>query len=149
MKQSKSIYTNDERSPAEAEALSHRLLLKAGLIKQSTSGIYSYLPLATRVLNNISKIIREEMESIDAVEILMPALQQAELWEESGRWSAYGPELMRLKDRNGREFALGPTHEEVVTSLVRDELKSYKQLPLPYFKFNPNIEMRKGHALDY
>ena len=94
--------------------------------------VYSYLPLATRVLNNISKIIREEMESIDAVEILMPALQQAELWEESGRWSAYGPELMRLKDRNGREFALGPTHEEVVTSLVRDELKSYKQLPLLY-----------------
>ena len=89
------------------------------------------------------------MESIDAVEILMPALQQAELWEESGRWSAYGPELMRLKDRNGREFALGPTHEEVVTSLVRDELKSYKQLPLLYFKFNPNIEMRKDHALDY
>ncbi|POC76370.1 proline--tRNA ligase, partial [Vibrio vulnificus] len=90
--------------------------------------------LATRVLNNISKIIREEMEKVDAVEILMPALQQAELWEESGRWGAYGPELMRLKDRNGREFALGPTHEEVVTSLVRDELKSYKRLPLTLFQ---------------
>ena len=87
------------------------------------------------------------MESIDAVEILMPALQQAELWEESGRWGAYGPELMRLKDRNGREFALGPTHEEVVTSIVRDELKSYKQLPLTLFKYNLNFEMRNVHAL--
>ena len=103
MKQSKVFIPTREMS-SEAEALSHQLLLKAGLIKQSTSGIYSYLPLASRVLNNISKIIREEMESIDAVEILMPALQQAELWEESGRWGAYGPELMRLKDRNGREF---------------------------------------------
>ena len=108
MKQSK-VFIPTRRDVPEAEALSHQLLLKAGLIKQSTSGIYSYLPLASRVLNNISKIIREEMESIDAVEILMPALQQAELWEESGRWGAYGPELMRLKDRNGREFALGPT----------------------------------------
>ena len=108
MKQSKVFIPTRRDVPAEAEALSHQLLLKAGLIKQSTSGIYSYLPLASRVLNNISKIIREEMESIDAVEILMPALQQAELWEESGRWGAYGPELMRLKDRNGREFALGP-----------------------------------------
>lgn len=134
MKQSKVFIPTMREVPAEAEALSHRLLLKAGLIKQSTSGIYSYLPLATRVLNNISKIIREEMEKVDAVEILMPALQQAELWEESGRWGAYGPELMRLKDRNGREFALGPTHEEVVTSLVRDELKSYKRLPLTLFQ---------------
>lgn len=134
MKQSKVFIPTMREVPAEAEALSHRLLLKAGLIKQSTSGIYSYLPLATRVLNNISKIIREEMEKVDAVEILMPALQQAELWEESGRWGAYGPELMRLKDRNEREFALGPTHEEVVTSLVRDELKSYKRLPLTLFQ---------------
>ncbi|MBS6895154.1 MAG: proline--tRNA ligase, partial [Staphylococcus epidermidis] len=143
MKQSKVFIPTMREVPAEAEALSHRLLLKAGLIKQSTSGIYSYLPLATRVLNNISKIIREEMESIDAVEILMPALQQAELWEESGRWSAYGPELMRLKDRNGREFALGPTHEEVVTSLVRDELKSYKQLPLTLFQIQSKYRDEK------
>ncbi|RTX66078.1 proline--tRNA ligase [Staphylococcus saprophyticus] len=129
--------------PAGAEALSHRLLLKAGLIKQSTSGIYSYLPLAARVLNNIEAIVREEMERIDAVEILMPALQQAELWEESGRWSAYGPELMRLQDRNGREFALGPTHEEVVTSIVRDELKSYKQLPLTLFQIQSKYRDEK------
>lgn len=143
MKQSKVFIPTRRDVPAEAEALSHQLLLKAGLIKQSTSGIYSYLPLASRVLNNISKIIREEMESIDAVEILMPALQQAELWEESGRWGAYGPELMRLKDRNGREFALGPTHEEVVTSIVRDELKSYKQLPLTLFQIQSKFRDEK------
>ena len=143
MKQSKVFIPTMREVPAEAEALSHRLLLKAGLIKQSTSGIYSYLPLATRVLNNISKIVREEMESIDAVEILMPALQQAELWDESGRWGAYGPELMRLKDHNGREFALGPTHEEVVTSLVRDELKSYKQLPLTLFQIQSKYRDEK------
>ncbi|MBL7583992.1 proline--tRNA ligase [Staphylococcus saccharolyticus] len=143
MKQSKVFIPTMREVPAEAEALSHRLLLKAGLIKQNTSGIYSYLPLATRVLNNISKIVREEMESIDAVEILMPALQQAELWDESGRWGAYGPELMRLKDHNGREFALGPTHEEVVTSLVRDELKSYKQLPLTLFQIQSKYRDEK------
>lgn len=143
MKQSKVFIPTMREVPSEAEALSHQLLLKAGLIKQSTSGIYSYLPLATRVLNLISKIIREEMENIDAVEILMPALQQAELWEESGRWGAYGPELMRLKDRNGREFALGPTHEEVVTSIVRDELKSYKQLPLTLFQIQSKFRDEK------
>lgn len=143
MKQSKVFIPTMREVPSEAEALSHQLLLKAGLTKQSTSGIYSYLPLATRVLNHISKIIREEMENIDAVEILMPALQQAELWEESGRWGAYGPELMRLKDRNGREFALGPTHEEVVTSIVRDELKSYKQLPLTLFQIQSKFRDEK------
>ncbi|WP_145438573.1 proline--tRNA ligase [Staphylococcus hominis] len=143
MKQSKVFIPTMREVSSEAEALSHQLLLKAGLIKQSTSGIYSYLPLATRVLNHISKIIREEMENIDAVEILMPALQQAELWEESGRWGAYGPELMRLKDRNGREFALGPTHEEVVTSIVRDELKSYKQLPLTLFQIQSKFRDEK------
>ncbi|WP_271436616.1 proline--tRNA ligase [Staphylococcus hominis] len=143
MKQSKVFIPTMREVPSEAEALSHQLLLKAGLIKQSTSGIYSYLPLATRVLNHISRIIREEMENIDAVEILMPALQQAELWEESGRWGAYGPELMRLKDRNGREFALGPTHEEVVTSIIRDELKSYKQLPLTLFQIQSKFRDEK------
>ncbi|WP_436860640.1 proline--tRNA ligase [Staphylococcus caeli] len=143
MKQSKVFIPTMKEVPAGAEALSHRLLLKAGLIKQSTSGIYSYLPLAARVLNNIEAIVREEMERIDAVEILMPALQQAELWEESGRWNAYGPELMRLKDRNGREFALGPTHEEVVTSIVRDELKSYKQLPMTLFQIQSKFRDEK------
>lgn len=143
MRQSKVFIPTMREVPAEAEALSHRLLLKAGLIKQSTSGVYSYLPLATRVLNKITAIVREEMESIDAVEILMPALQPSELWEESGRWEAYGSELMRLTDRNGRQFALGPTHEEVVTSLVRDEVKSYKQLPLTLFQIQSKFRDEK------
>ncbi|WP_105992960.1 proline--tRNA ligase [Staphylococcus simulans] len=143
MRQSKVFIPTMREVPAEAEALSHQLLLKAGLIKQSTSGIYSYLLLATRVLNNITSIIREEMEKIDAVEILMPALQPSELWEESGRWDAYGSELMRLTDRNGRQFALGPTHEEVVTSIVRDELKSYKQLPLTLFQIQSKFRDEK------
>ncbi|MEX5914394.1 proline--tRNA ligase [Staphylococcus ureilyticus] len=143
MKQSKVFIPTMKEVPAAAEALSHRLLLKAGLIKQSTSGIYSYLPLAAKVLNNIESIVRQEMERIDAVEILMPALQKAELWEESGRWSAYGPELMRLKDRHGREFALGPTHEELITSVIRDELKSYKQLPLTLFQIQSKFRDEK------
>ncbi|XVL28655.1 proline--tRNA ligase [Staphylococcus equorum] len=143
MKQSKVFIPTMKEVPAGAEALSHRLLLKAGLIKQSTSGIYSYLPIAARVLNNIEAIVREEMERIDAVEILMPASQPSELWEESGRWSAYGPELMRLQDRNGRQFALGPTHEEVVTSIVRDELKSYKQLPMTLFQIQSKFRDEK------
>ena len=143
MKQSKVFIPTMKEVPAGAEALSHRLLLKAGLIKQSTSGIYSYLPIAARVLNNIEAIVREEMERIEAVEILMPALQPSELWEESGRWSAYGPELMRLQDRNGRQFALGPTHEEVVTSIVRDELKSYKQLPMTLFQIQSKFRDEK------
>ncbi|AYX89668.1 proline--tRNA ligase [Staphylococcus cohnii] len=143
MKQSKVFIPTMKEVPAAAEALSHRLLLKAGLIKQSTSGIYSYLPLAAKVLNNIETIVRQEMERIEAVEILMPALQKAELWEESGRWNAYGPELMRLKDRHGREFALGPTHEELITSVIRDELKSYKQLPLTLFQIQSKFRDEK------
>ncbi|UMT76756.1 proline--tRNA ligase [Staphylococcus roterodami] len=143
MKQSKVFIPTMRDVPSEAEAQSHRLLLKSGLIKQSTSGIYSYLPLATRVLNNITAIVRQEMERIDSVEILMPALQQAELWEESGRWAAYGPELMRLQDRHGRQFALGPTHEELVTSLVRNDLKSYKQLPMTLFQIQSKFRDEK------
>ncbi|PTG55938.1 proline--tRNA ligase [Staphylococcus chromogenes] len=143
MKQSKVFIPTLREVPAEAEAVSHQLLLKAGLIKQNAAGIYSYLPLATRVLQNISEIIREEMERIDAVEVVMPVLQQSELWKESGRWEAYGPELMRLHDRNEREFALGPTHEEVITSLVRNELRSYKQLPLTLFQIQTKFRDEK------
>ncbi|PTG03397.1 proline--tRNA ligase [Staphylococcus chromogenes] len=143
MKQSKVFIPTLREVPAEAEAVSHQLLLKAGLIKQNAAGIYSYLPLATRVLQNISEIIREEMERIDVVEVVMPVLQQSELWKESGRWEAYGPELMRLHDRNEREFALGPTHEEVITSLVRDELRSYKQLPLTLFQIQTKFRDEK------
>ncbi|MGY4689856.1 proline--tRNA ligase [Salibacterium sp. K-3] len=120
--------------PQGADIPSHQLMLRAGLIRQTASGIYSYLPLGKRVLNNVEEIIREEMDKSGAQEILMPAVQPSELWEESGRLGDYGPELMRLNDRNEREFVLGPTHEEVITSLVRDELNSYKKLPVNLYQ---------------
>src|SRR5690606_28822966 len=125
MKQSMTLIPTLKEVPADADIKSHQLLLRAGFIRQNASGIYSYLPLAKRVLQKVEAIVREEMDNAGAVELLMPALQQAELWQESGRWFTYGPELMRLNDRHEREFALGATHEEVITSLVRDEIKSY------------------------
>ncbi|MCG7334016.1 proline--tRNA ligase [Sporosarcina sp. ACRSM] len=134
MKQSLTFIPTMRQVPSDAEIISHQLLLRAGFIRQNTSGVYSFLPLGKKVLQKIEKIIREEMEAIDAVEVFMPAMQQAELWQETGRWYSYGPELFRLKDRHEREFALGATHEEVITSLVRDEVKSYKKLPLTMFQ---------------
>ncbi len=134
MKQSVTFIPTMREVPSDAEIRSHQLLLRAGFIRQNTSGIYSYLPLGKKVLDKIEVIIREEMEAIDAVEVLMPAVQQAELWQETKRWYTYGPELFRLKDRHGREFALGATHEEVITSLVRDVVNSYKQLPLTMYQ---------------
>jgi len=116
--------------PAEAEVVSHQLLLRAGYIRRTAAGVYTYLPLAMRVLKKIEKIVREEMDRQGGQEIMMPIIQPAELWQESGRWDVYGPELFRLKDRHDRDFALGPTHEEVITTLVRGEVKSYKQMPL-------------------
>jgi prolyl-tRNA synthetase len=121
-------------APSEAEATSHRLMLRAGFIRQLASGIYSYLPLGWRVLRKVEQIIREEMDRTGAQEMLMPALQPTELWKESGRYSVYGPELIRLNDRNDREFALGPTHEEVVTTLIRDEINSYRKLPVTLYQ---------------
>jgi prolyl-tRNA synthetase len=117
-------------SPAEAETISHQYLLRAGMIRKTTSGIYSYLPLGQRVLQKLEQIVREEMNRQGGQELLMPALQPAELWQESGRWHIYGKELFRLKDRNGRDYCLGPTHEEIITDLVRREVSSYRQLPL-------------------
>lgn len=143
MKQSKMFIPTLREVPNDAESKSHQLLLKAGMIKQIASGVYSYLPIAKRVLNNIEAIVREEMEAIDGVEILMPALQPSELWQESGRWPSYGAELMRMTDRHGREFALGPTHEEIITSLVRDELKSYKKLPVTLFQIQNKFRDEK------
>ncbi|UUZ84495.1 hypothetical protein LJK88_12995 [Paenibacillus sp. P26] len=113
--------------PAEAEAESHRLLLKGGFIRQLASGVYSYLPLGLRVLHRMESIIREEMERTGAQELRLPAVQPAELLQQSGRYALYGPELFRLDDRHQREFALGPTHEEVITSIVRDEIHSYRR----------------------
>lgn len=143
MRQSLTLIPTLREVPADAEAKSHQLLLRAGFIRQNTSGVYSYMPLAYKVIQNIQQIVREEMEKIDAVEMLMPALRQAETWQESGRWYTYGPELMRLKDRHGREFALGATHEEVITSLVRDEVKSYKRLPLTLYQIQSKFRDEK------
>lgn len=121
-------------SPAEAEIISHKLMYRAGLIRKAAGGIYSYLPLAWRTMKKIMQIIREEMDAAGGQEIMMPIVQPAEMWQESGRWAVYGPEMMRLKDRHGREFSLGPTHEEMITTLIRDEVRSYKQLPLMLYQ---------------
>jgi prolyl-tRNA synthetase len=116
--------------PAEAEVISHQLMLRAGYIRKAAAGIYTYLPLAWRVIKKIERIIREEMDAKGGQEVMLPIMQPAELWKETGRWDVYGPEMIRLKDRHDREFCLGPTHEEIITDLVRGEVRSYKQLPL-------------------
>ncbi|EDH0806995.1 TPA: proline--tRNA ligase [Listeria monocytogenes] len=143
MRQTMTFIPTLKEVPADAEVKSHQLLLRAGFIRQTASGIYSYLPLATLMLRKIETIIREELEAIGATELLMPALQPAELWQESGRWNDYGPELMRLKDRASRDFALGPTHEEVITALLRDEVKSYKRLPLTLYQIQTKFRDEK------
>lgn len=121
-------------TPAEAEIASHQLMYRAGLIRKSAGGMYTYLPLAWRTIRKIEQIIREEMDAAGGQEIMMPILQPSELWEESSRWGAYGAEMIRVKDRHGREFCMGPTHEEMITALVRDEVRSYKQLPLMLYQ---------------
>ncbi len=137
-----------KEDPADADIASHRLLLRAGMIRKVTSGVYAFLPLGMRVLAKVENIVREEMDAIGAHEMLMPALQPGELWHESGRWNDYGPELMRLEDRHNREFCLGPTHEELITSIVRSELRSYRQLPMTLYqiqmKFRDEIRPRFG-----
>jgi len=125
--------------PADAEIASHKLMIRAGLIRKLASGLYTWLPLGLRVLRKVEKITREEMEKAGALEVLMPTLQPAELWQETGRWEQYGAELARLQDRHNRDFCLGPTHEEVITDLARNELKSYKQLPITYYQIQTKI----------
>ncbi len=148
MKQSMMFIPTLREVPSDAEIRSHQFLLRAGFIKQVAAGVYTYLPLAKRSLHHIETIIREELNAIDGNELLMPALQPKELWDETGRWSVYGSELMRLTDRNSREFALGPTHEEVITDVVRDYLNSYKKLPLTVYqiqtKFRDEARPRFG-----
>lgn len=148
MKMSKLYAPTLKEDPADAELASHRLLLRAGMIRKGASGLYSYLPLAWRSLMKIEAIIRDEMESIGAQEMLTPILTDAELWHQSGRWDAYGPELMRIRDRHGHEYALGPTHEETYTDLVRNELRSYRQLPVTLYhiqdKFRDELRPRFG-----
>ena len=134
--------------PADAEIASHKLMIRAGLIRKLAAGIYTWLPLGLRVLRKVEHIVRQEMDRAGSLEVLMPALQPAELWQETGRWEKYGPELARMKDRHDRDFCLGPTHEEIITDLARNELKSYKQLPVTYYqiqtKFRDEIRPRFG-----
>lgn len=135
-------------TPAEAEVISHQLMLRAGFIRKAAGGVYNYLPLAWRVLKKIEQIVREEMDAKGGQELAMPILQPAEMWQESGRWDVYGDEMFRLKDRHGREFCLGPTHEEMITTLVKDEVRSYRQLPLLLYqiqnKYRDEIRPRFG-----
>lgn len=137
-----------KETPADAEIISHQLMIRAGLIRKLAAGLYSWLPLGLRVLRKVEAITRAEMNRAGGLEVLMPALQPAELWQETGRWEKYGPELARLKDRHERDFCLGPTHEEIITDLARNELKSYKQLPITYYqiqtKFRDEIRPRFG-----
>jgi prolyl-tRNA synthetase len=137
-----------KETPSDAEVISHQLMLRAGMIQRLAAGIYTWMPLGLRVLRRVERIVREEMEAAGALELLMPAVQPAELWQESGRWQAYGPELLRLRDRHDRDFCFGPTHEEVITDIARRELRSYKQLPLNYYqiqtKFRDEIRPRFG-----
>lgn len=137
-----------KETPSDAEIISHQLMIRAGLVRKLAAGLYTWLPLGVRVLQKAQAIIREEMNDAGALEVSMPVVQPAELWQESGRWEQYGPELARLSDRHGREFCLGPTHEEIITELARHEIKSYKQLPINYYqiqtKFRDEIRPRFG-----
>ena len=152
MKQSLLFAPTLRDMPKEAEVISHKILLRGGYIKQIAAGVYTYLPLAYRVIKKIENIIREELDNIGCSELLMPALQPKDLWNESGRYEKYGPELMRLKDRHERDFCLGPTHEEVITSVVRDSVTSYKKLPLALYQiqtkfrdeFRPRFGLMRG-----
>ena len=134
--------------PADAEVISHKLMLKAGMIRRLSSGLYTWAPLGLKVLRKVEAIIREEMNKTGAIELLMPTVQPSELWQESGRWEEYGPELLRFKDRKGAEFCFGPTHEEIITEYVRKELKSYKELPISFYqiqtKFRDEVRPRFG-----
>ncbi|GMR18814.1 MAG: proline--tRNA ligase [Gammaproteobacteria bacterium] len=148
MRTSRYLLATLKETPADAEIISHQLMLRAGMIRKLAAGLYSWLPLGLRVVRKVENIVREEMNKAGAQEVLMPAVQPAELWRESGRWDQYGPELLRLRDRHKREFAFGPTHEEIITDLIRREIKSYRQLPANFYqiqtKFRDEIRPRFG-----
>ncbi|MBR4423665.1 MAG: proline--tRNA ligase, partial [Mailhella sp.] len=137
-----------KEAPADAEVVSHKLLVRAGMIRKLTSGIYTWLPIGLRTLEKAKSIIRREMDAAGAIEVLMPSVQPGEIWQESGRWKKYGKELLRFKDRHDRDYCLGPTHEEVITALLRGEVKSYRQLPLNFYqiqtKFRDEVRPRFG-----
>jgi prolyl-tRNA synthetase len=148
MRTSQLLLATLKETPSDAEIISHQLMLRAGMIRKLAAGLYTWLPLGVRVLRKVEKIVREEMDRSGAQEVLMPAVQPAELWQESGRWEQYGPELLRLQDRHQRDFCFGPTHEEIITDLIRKELRSYKQLPANFYqiqtKFRDEIRPRFG-----
>jgi len=148
MRASQILIATVKETPADAEVMSHQLMLRSGMIRRLASGLYTWLPMGLRTLRKVERIVREELDASGAQELLMPAVQPAELWQESGRWEQYGPELLRLKDRHQRDFCVGPTHEEVITDLIRRELKSYKQLPANFYqiqtKFRDEIRPRFG-----
>ena len=148
MRTSQFFFTTLKEAPADAEVISQKMMLRAGYIKRAAAGIYTWMPLGLRVLRKVENIVREEMNNAGALELLMPAVQPAELWQESGRWEQYGPELLRFKDRHQREFVIGPTHEEVITDVVRRDVKSYRQLPIHLYqvqtKFRDEIRPRFG-----
>ncbi len=134
MRASQYLITTKKESPADAEVISHKLMLRAGMIRKVASGLYSWLPMGLRVFRKVEAIVRQEMDRSGALELMMPVVQPADLWEESGRWGQFGPELLRIKDRHDREFCLGPTHEEVITDIIRNEINSYKQLPANFYQ---------------
>ncbi|HEU4708443.1 MAG TPA: proline--tRNA ligase, partial [Methylophilaceae bacterium] len=148
MRASQFFIATQKEAPAEAELVSHRLMLRAGLIRRLGSGLYTWMPLGLRVLRKVEKIVRDEMDKAGALELLMPAVQPAELWQESGRWEVFGPQMLKIKDRHDRDFCFGPTHEEVITDIARREISSYKQLPLNFYqiqiKFRDEIRPRFG-----
>ncbi|OCG00104.1 proline--tRNA ligase [Gilliamella sp. wkB195] len=148
MRTSKYLLSTLKETPADAEVISHQLMLRAGMIRKVASGLYTWLPTGYRVLKKVENIVREEMNKAGAIEVLMPVVQPADIWQESGRWEQYGPELLRIKDRGDRDFVLGPTHEEVITDLLRNEVSSYKQLPLNVYqiqtKFRDEVRPRFG-----
>jgi prolyl-tRNA synthetase len=148
MRTSQFLLATEKETPADAEVISHKLMLRAGMIRKLAAGLYTWLPLGLRVLRKVETIVREEMNRAGALEVLMPAIQPAELWQESNRWEKFGPELLRLHDRHDREFCFGPTHEEVITDLVRRQIRSYKQLPVNFYqiqsKFRDEIRPRFG-----
>jgi len=137
-----------KEAPSEAELISHKLMIRAGFIKRLGSGLYSWMPLGLKVLRKIEAIVRDEMNKAGAVELLMPAIQPSELWEETGRWALFGPQMLKIKDRHDRNFCFGPTHEEVITDIARKEINSYKQLPINFYqiqmKFRDEIRPRFG-----
>lgn len=139
MRTSNFLIATQKETPADAEVISHQLMLRAGLIRKLAAGLYTWLPMGLRVLRKVEQTVREEMDAAGAQEVSMPVVQPAELWEESGRWEQYGPELLRIQDRHQRDFCLGPTHEEVVTDLLRHEVKSYKQLPLNLYQIQTKV----------